>query len=50
MDKFEIDILLQFEASDLDEAQKHYDDLCDILSESGFEPIGGEIGLAIEDY
>lgn len=50
MAKFEIEMVIRFDASDIEDAEKHYEDLSDIISESGFEAVGVEIGPAVEEY
>jgi hypothetical protein len=50
MAKFEIEMVIRFSASDIEEAEKHSDELSDIISESGFEAVEVEIGPAIEEY
>lgn len=49
MSKFEIEMVIRFDASDIEDAEKHSDELFDIISESGFEAVGVEIGPAIEE-
>lgn len=49
MAKYEIKMVIQFEALDIEEAETHYEDLCDIMGESGFESVEAEIGPAIEN-
>jgi hypothetical protein len=49
MPKFEIEILIQFEADSIEDADQHWEELCDIIGESGFEAMEAEISPAIEE-
>lgn len=49
MAKFEIEMLIKFDADTIEDAEQHYEDLCDIIGESGFESAQAEISPAIEE-
>ena len=47
MSKWEIDFVIQFDADDIDAASDRYDEIYDILSEQGYEPVEAEISHAL---